>query len=76
MEDFDEGRDRTFPEGGGRQWSSSGGKGTQQSNIKPTSMARNVVVATARATKKAARATGAGSTRKTMARAMTEPSPR
>ena len=37
----------------------------QQSNIKPTSMARNVVVTTARATMKAARAMVAGATRTT-----------
>jgi len=66
----------TFPEGGGRRWSSSGGKGTQQSNIKPTSTVRNVVVTTARVATKAARATGAGAMRMTTTRAMTKPSPR
>jgi len=50
---------------GGRRWSSSGGEGTQQSNIKPTSTARNVVVTTARAMMKAAKATVAGATRTT-----------
>jgi hypothetical protein len=51
---------------GGRQWSSSGGEGTQQSNIKPTSTVRTVVVTTARAMTKAARAaTVAGDTRTT-----------
>ena len=50
---------------GRRRWSSSGGEGTQQSNIKPTSTARNVVVTIARAMTKAARATVAGATRKT-----------
>ena len=45
-----------------------GGDGqTQQSNIKPTSMVRTVVVTTARAMTKAARATVAGATRTTMA---------
>jgi len=58
----DEGHDGTFPEGGGSLWSSSGSEGTQQSNIKPTSTARNVVVTTARAMTKVARATVAGAT--------------
>jgi hypothetical protein len=44
---------------------------TQQSNIKPTSTARNVVVTTARATMKAARATVAGSNTRTMATMVT-----
>ena len=74
-----EGRDGTFPKVGGRRWSSSGGEGTQQSNIKPTSMARNVVVTTVRTATKAARATAtvAGATRTATTRAMTmtEPSP-
>jgi hypothetical protein len=44
---------------------------TQQSNIKPTSTARNVVVTTARAMTQAARATVAGATRTTAAMAAT-----
>ena len=50
---------------GGRRWSSSGSEGTQQSNSKPTSTARNVVVTAARATTKVARVTVAGATRMT-----------
>ena len=48
---------------GGRRWSSSGGEGTQQSNIKPTSTLRNMVVTTARAMTMMARATVAEATR-------------
>ena len=68
------GHDGTFPKVGGRRWSFYVSKGIQQSNIKPTSSVRDVVVTTARATTKAARGTGAGSTRTTLTRAMTEPS--
>jgi hypothetical protein len=59
----DEGHDGTVPEGGGSLWSSSGSEGAQQSNIKPTSTARDVVVMTARAMTKVARATVAGATK-------------
>jgi hypothetical protein len=45
-DDDNEGHNETFFEGGGRRWSSSGGEGTQQSNIKLTSTARNLVVIT------------------------------
>ena len=62
LDDDDEGHDGTFPKGGGRRWSSSGGEGTQQSNINPTSMTRNLVSLTVRATTKAARTMGAGAT--------------
>ncbi len=57
---------------GGGRWSSSGGEGTQQSNIKPTSTVRTVVVTTARAMTKAARAVMVvGATRTTATTAMT-----
>jgi len=56
---------------GGRRWSSSGGKGIQQSNIKPASRARNVVVTTARVMTKAAGVTVTGATRTTATTATT-----
>ena len=57
---------------GTRQWSSYSCEGTQQSNIKPTSTVRTVVVTTERAMTKAARAaTVAGATRTTATTATT-----